>query len=512
MNPLRRPGFDRTAGGTPATIAIFSLFVLLTVTLAFHLNVWQDEAYSLHTTSKGLANALHQGIYYEAQAPLYFGILDLWRSVNGSVLFARLLSILFSLVTIGFTWRFAKRYIGEVSTSIVTAVVAFNPFMIWAAIEVRPYAFTIALSAAIIYYFFRGWIDDDKPLRYQAFYVILAIVAAYTQYYVAILVPAGFVALLCLRRFRSLRSYVPASIIVALAIAPLALVIPLQLKAYSANPFVVPRFAAAAIVLPVLGFLYPHDWVGSWAHRPLPNALYMAAVLVPAVLAFRRVSRYSITTRVTTTLVAVMCIIFAILIGPGHISVIWPRQTAALFVPTIFAAFALIADISQERRRTVLRAFLTVYVIFTSLALWSQYHGFSKDGDWRRVGAFLSANVVPTDAVAVFDAEAELPLRYYFNTVAVTPIPKPIAFDHFDESDFIIRDDAAVRSSLGEAAQGHSRLWLVLNDVCDTGPKFYGCSYLKSYIAHHFKTMMVAKFNRSSVLELAPLSRPKVSK
>src|SRR5256885_4076082 len=81
-----------------ASVVIISLLILLnvclTLFLAFKLNVWVDEAFTLHTTAQGVRYAFNQALQFELQPPLYFVMLGAWRKLDGSIFFARLFSVI----------------------------------------------------------------------------------------------------------------------------------------------------------------------------------------------------------------------------------------------------------------------------------------------------------------------------------------------------------------------------------------------------------------------------------
>ena len=114
-----------------ATVAV-STMLLFALPLAYVLNVWQDEAYTLHTTSGTLAYAFHESIGFEQNAPLYFLLLTLWRHIDGSVFFLRLFSVLCCAGTIVLTPALARRYLPRIDPIFPTLAVACNPFFIWA--------------------------------------------------------------------------------------------------------------------------------------------------------------------------------------------------------------------------------------------------------------------------------------------------------------------------------------------------------------------------------------------
>src|ERR1700737_2905171 len=77
-----------------ALFAILGAHLALTVWLSAALSIRVDEAYSLHTTSNGLAYAVREALVWEIQPPLYFAALEAWLHLDGSIFFARLLSVL----------------------------------------------------------------------------------------------------------------------------------------------------------------------------------------------------------------------------------------------------------------------------------------------------------------------------------------------------------------------------------------------------------------------------------
>ncbi|MGD0474300.1 MAG: glycosyltransferase family 39 protein, partial [Candidatus Velthaea sp.] len=479
----------------PAIVSVLVAFLGLTVSLAFHLSIGQDEAYSLHTSTGDLVSALRRGVTYEAQAPLYFGILELWRTVSDSVFFARLLSIAFSCVTLGFAWQFARRYIRGIAAETVLAFVAFNPFIIWASVEIRPYSAAAAFATALLYYFFRGWIDDDADLQPRLAFVAVAIVGAYTHYYIVALVAAGAVAVVGLGQRRKLVSYLIASGVIAVALVPILFLLPLQLESYSALSNAT-QSPAYSIVLAIFEFLLPHHIIRSWIHRPAANTAYFVCAIALGLLLIRLLTSVSKVARALVTIAIGVAAMFAVLIGAGHMPVTFPRQTAVLFAPTLFAALALIRDVRPTRRPLILQTYAAVYALLVVLSFWSDYHDVSKSGDWRRVGRLLSTVVAPNDAIAVFDTELSLPLGYYFNSHPLTPIPRPLTFDRFDEDLFVIHNRNEVVQSLGRLRRDHTRVWLVMNDLCASLPQFYGCPYLDAYIGEHFRIVKTYKFNR----------------
>ena len=72
-------------------ILIF-VHLIITIPLAYELNVWVDEASTLYNTEHGFIHTFQNVFHTEKQAPLYFILLSLWRDIDASVFFARLFS------------------------------------------------------------------------------------------------------------------------------------------------------------------------------------------------------------------------------------------------------------------------------------------------------------------------------------------------------------------------------------------------------------------------------------
>src|SRR5690349_20813504 len=61
------------------------LHLLITLPLAYVLNIWADEASTLYTTEHGFFYAFRSALADEKQAPLYFWFLSLWREIDASI-------------------------------------------------------------------------------------------------------------------------------------------------------------------------------------------------------------------------------------------------------------------------------------------------------------------------------------------------------------------------------------------------------------------------------------------
>ena len=97
------------------------LHLLIVLPLAYSLNIWGDEGSTLHTTQHGFFDAFQNAGASERQAPLYFWMMSLWRSINGSIFFARLFSIFCSVSAIKLFADLTRRLFEPRSALLATA-------------------------------------------------------------------------------------------------------------------------------------------------------------------------------------------------------------------------------------------------------------------------------------------------------------------------------------------------------------------------------------------------------
>ena len=218
-----------------ATPIFVGAHILIALPLAVILNVWIDEGYSIHTTGQGLAYAFHQAVYLELQPPLYFIALTIWRMVSDSYIHLRLFSLLCTSCSVAVGARLSRRYIPGVSPAWITFALAINPFLIWAAVEIRVYALIVLLTALLLLFFYDGFLAPQRRVRFQWLYCATALAALYTQYYIGFLLVANACVLAAIREWRRLFRYIACMLAVGVLFSPMMLVISRQVDEHTAT-------------------------------------------------------------------------------------------------------------------------------------------------------------------------------------------------------------------------------------------------------------------------------------
>ena len=402
-------------GVTAHLIPIFILLnLLITLPLSFSLNIWLDEAFSLHTASRSLGYALSEALHFEGQAPAYFLLLYLWRQVNGSVFFARCLSVLFIALVLVIAEPLARRYLNGLHPAWLVSALAFNPFLIWAATEVRAYALVLLLSGLLLLLFYDAYLSDTPRNSAHKWYVLVSVLSLYTYYYLGLLVFAHGLVLLILRRNTSLYRYCFGMALVGLCFLPMLFLFPNQLRDATAQSIAVPSFLDGTRIIRwyIMDYLLPHAWP---ALSPIRKWALAGAFVGSLVLAYARRHRVVTLSSITVgTILVSISIMFLPIMRLTGLELMAPRHTAVLFFPAVLLLYCVLR---AAQAVVVLVLWTVVALFFNVTSLYVLYLPMAKNGDWLRVASHISSLEAPGQPILVYRPDNTVALEYYYSGV-----------------------------------------------------------------------------------------------
>ncbi len=476
---------------------IVCLNLAITVPLAAILNIWTDEAYSLDTTGKSLQYAITQAINFELQPPLYFALLNIWRSLNGSIFWARLFSIIAIISTIYLVALLAKRLIKTINPVCIVATFAFNPFTIKVALEIRVYAFIILLSALLLLFFFKGYFAQKSHPKAKLLYLSLAVIALYTHYYLACLLIANAIVLLVLRRWQSLKNYLWGMSLVALCFSPMLFFLLNQVSNHTSNlgGNFWQNFAAIQRSK-IQGFL------GNFADLPQPIIIGLCLLLFLLLLGLILTTDLRL---IKGNHLAIWTINLTSVIFFGGVLVITNgmllfRHTAGIFIVSGLGLFLLLSLIKYPRIRNTITLSLTVAVLlFYTQNLSKNYSILAKAGDWKRVSEYIIKHEQPQQEILVFTSISAEELSYYYDGInKIIPLPKADDFQNYDLQNYALNNEAEIEQAL---LSDHHDLWLVerVNRNCKSFGTDLNCHILENFISKHYNVENTQNFYKSKV-------------
>lgn len=474
---------ERSATKLPFNVMLLIvLHVAIALPLAYFLNIWADEASTLYTTENGFLHAFQNAAANEKQAPLYFWIISVWRSLNESIFFARLFSIICAGVSIRLFAGLVARLLEPRSAFLATAFFALHPMLIWASLEIRVYALVILFSILLMGLFFDAfWTESHAKSQSTqrletALFLIVAIVSLYTSYYLGFLLVGFFFALVVTKRWRQAGVFFGLAAVIGLALLPLAISFPSLLSAATGGfqPETNAIEGMRHLWHHAITYILPTDIlsdddpsvvsvVRTWVIRSVVVAL---GVLV--LINRNTISRQTVGLGVISLSIG-LCLFFAYLaVGPIYIAL---RHTSMLFAPLIVFLASLISDISAQWsdravKATSLAGGLLVLLSF-SYALTNLYPNMTKRGDWARVGEFIEQNERPGQPVIVFTTFDALALPYHYKGVnRILPAEKFFHFAAeapFGSPDSLRAETEFLISQIPSEAQ---LIWLAVNEKC----------------------------------------------
>lgn len=462
--------------------------------LAARLNIWIDESYTLDTTGSTLGYALHQAAYLESQPPLYFLLLAAWRTMNGSIPFARLFSVLcIGGLLLCSPWL-ARRYLPGIDHGWLLLVLACNPFLVWAATEIRLYAFSLLLAGLLLLTFHRAFLSERVTAGRAALFGLTALAGALTHYYLWFL-HLGFLAtLLVARRRQGLKAYLLTMAAVTVCFAPLLwLLLPRVLD--TAGELRQARGLPLASGLKTIGlrfqeYLLPVDQLPR-APRLAARLLFLASAAAGIFFARRRLARERAAAWVITAVAAAAFL--AVMVGiSAYLGM--RRHTFALFLPGWLAFFSLFPRESRFGRRAL--PFTVLALVLVSLfALYRTYRPMAKSGDYARVAAYLQSEERPDQPILTFNSESAMPLsRYYRGINRIVPLPSPPSLQSFRERNFVIQSGEQVAAVLAAAAPAHRWAWYVRSGAEGNRGWSYHPERLEEYLAGHYTVLQSRSF------------------
>ena len=476
---------------------LIALHLALTLFLAYKLNIWVDEAFSLRTTERGFGYALHQALNFELQAPLYFVLLGLWRKINGSIFFARLFSIACVVLSIRVTASLAGRFFKTLHPAWIVAAVAFNPLTIAIAVDVRLYALVLLLSSLLLLTFYDGFLTETRSRRAQVCYLLLAVAALYTQYYLGFLLAANACALVTLKRWRALFEYLVGMVLVGLCFLPMLPFIRYQMSAHTApihnreTWFEGLKF----VTWRMKDYLLPPGADASlWVRSLLLKILYAIAIF----LIYKKRRSLAPETLALWTITIVVALFFLLTARLSGEMLLQIRHTTALFLPVNLAAFGIVLLAENKKRAALIWTLLVL--LFSLSALYLHYRPMAKSGDWQRVAAYLMSAEKPEQAILIFHAGAALPLdSYYGGRNELVPLPRENTFERFDFHDYVLRDEHEIEDALERTPGTHEEVWLVTDGDCGFADLSYHCEILEGFVGKYYTVAETKYFNGSMV-------------
>jgi len=397
-----------------ATLLSVLFFLALSLFLAARLTISIDESHSIESSSYGIREASRRAANVEEQPPLYFLLLAAWRSINASLFFARVLSVIFVGSAGWFLVLTLSDHRANVSTPLLVMALSLNPFVLYAATEVRVYGLAMLLSAAMIWAFSRMHLLADRRLLFRGVYVLAAICAVYTQYFTWALVGSLWMYTMIFgKRDRRVHASIDLSLVV-ISFVPQALVLFHQLTVQSVGG--VDRSVgiletATKVTRLIADFALP-SVTGTPSWPKWVAAVPLTAALVIGIVRIWRSRSISVEpSRATAFIVAVGAIgLTGAFWYLGHEDFVRLRYALFLLAP---AVIVVVATLSHGLSHRAAIAYFSIFLLLGAFGSYHRYAYLQKVGSWDQIGAYLEETDVIGGTLYAFPPDTLLPMKHY---------------------------------------------------------------------------------------------------
>ncbi len=472
------------------------LHLAIALPLAFSLNIWVDEASTLHTTQHGFVQTFRSLFTDEKQAPLYFLLMSCWRKLDDSIIFARLFSILGSLLAIGAFSRLARRIWDEKTAIFITAVFALHPYLFWASLEIRLYSLVILITCLLFSFFYDGFLSENSAAgKSRIYFVGTAIAALYTNYYLGSLLVGGFAALLMLRRWKPAKSYFWRMLIVGAAVSPLLWILSWQFSD-RADTFQTERSLAEGLrmlwnhfltfVLPTEIFTTEEISVFSIIRLWLVRFSMLAAVVLLVKNKLRDLDRNIIAFGTISAVGGAFFLLVYYRLGAGLIEI---RHAAIYFTAIFIFVSAVLVKILPVKSRIPLAV---LYAVFFSYAVAALYPNLTKRGDWARVAEFIERSETPNQPIVMFPVYDAVALPFYYRGVnEIAPDEKFFSFAAEGETGKPDVYRRQIEFLIGKFPPAAAEIWLLTGDRCEVEQS---CEPLENFVRANYTVIKEKDF------------------
>jgi mannosyltransferase len=377
--------------------------------------IWYDEGIAMLVAEKGPQQILQSIIGSSAQMaanvhpPTYFLFLWGWMKMfGGSVVAARLASILFGCGTVALTYKFVKSLF-TVNTALWAAfLVAISPFQVHYSQEIRMYIMMTFFLLGATYFLWKGL--NDRGIRYWILFALFSAAAQYFQSLSAFyLLPLALTSLFTKDIKKIIATFVSGLGAMVIYI-PWLLMLPSQLSKIQ-NSYWVQKPGMEKSITLLLIYV---------TNLPLPNNLLPIGVILTitvTILIFWLVLKMAITRRPQWKRMVWMGYLaftppLLLFVVSQWTPIYVERALLICSVPFYILAAWILTQVSIPK---LIRSLITIALVAGMvLGIWQHvyYAGFPY-GPYQQISSYLKEHAAPNDAIIHSNKLTFIPTLYF---------------------------------------------------------------------------------------------------
>ena len=438
------------------------VYTFLMVYLSYKINISEDETYTLNTTSRDLAGVIKQSYNFEGQPPFYFILLSLWRHLYAGIFFAKLFSLICICLSAFVFYRLVQYFSGTECSKWLLIIFLLNPFTVWAALEMRTYAFLILLSILSIYFFFRYYFENKNKFLY--YFLILSILGIYTQYFFLFLIVACALSILIFKGWKPFLIFSLFLIPVCILFLPNLIYLRGQIQMHQTHKFA--EFSLIRIFnighTPQSLMLAINMIPEVWINRPI--RLIFLVIFICALLKLYRSNLKSANLylkKIKIILLMVFTMIILFFLGVYVTDIGFDIKYMVVVFPLFILLYTIFNIFNTNNRRLI---YSSVSIFFLTILIINYRHPV-KTYDYKYIAKYVQNISRPGQPILIYRPAIAMPfILYYKGKNKIFPIPFPVKFD----SSFLIniQDTNELKQSI-ENVKSSTNSYIMISDTTD---------------------------------------------
>lgn len=462
--------------------AIIVVYSVLLISIAYKINISEDETYTLNTTSRDLGGVIKQSYYFEAQPPVYFILFSWWRHINSSIFFAKLFSVFFVGLSSCFFYRIVIKLSGKEYSKWMVLIFLLNPFTVWAALLIRTYAFLIFLSIFSLYFFFRYYFEEKKYFLYL--FLLISLIGVYTQYFFIFLISSLAIIILIFKGWKSFYNFCLYLIPIMLLFLPNLLFLSQQIKnqethinnGFTFNTITSILHTPQDFLLAIN--LIPNTWI---------NRTVRLLFFIPAIYAYAKLfSKYSIKNNLYLKKYNKVIIAISILIPLFIIAFLVTRVNYIdNYLVVVFPLFIMLFSIYQNFSKVISRILYACLIMYYVALLFFFYRHPVIRYDFKSLASYINHIEGKDEPLIFYRPAVALPFAYYYHGKnPIYPIPHEVKFD----TSYLlnIKDSVALKQSIDGIKTSSNSYLLISDTTIYEGKLDMNRKMVDNYLSDHY--------------------------
>ncbi len=398
---------------------LFALIIFLIVYIGFLLLVAknrilsEDESYTLYTTSSNLRFAIKESYNFEAQPPVYFGLLNLWRNISDSLFFARVFSVFFILLSGIIVYKTSRFFLNNETSILGTVLFLLNPYIVGQSFNTRLFALLVFFSALSLYFYYKAYLTEYPAKIHIISHAIISLLGIFTQYLFVFLLIAQFITLLITKKRKKIQVFFAIHLFIAMIFIVNFLFIPTQME-IQRIPAGVNISYYKSYFATIQNFLLPFNLL------KLSTFIKLSIILLYVIwlLIFFKMQKFSLsnTYKIFSPAFFLLTITFII-----FLSIIFLFTTAKLFYsarymtilfPSLFLFFIFSLTIYDRKYFLFCFMFISVYYLIVDI---KNYSNVVNTLDYKEIVKYIENNVKSDTPLLFYRNGNALPFQYYYS-------------------------------------------------------------------------------------------------